>query len=387
MPSDLLSILLWGLAAVWWVAIPLVIREIVALRTLPALELGSSKGVGTPAPRVSIVVTVRDEEARVGGAVRGLAGQVGVDAEILVADDRSSDHTPEILDCLARENRRVRVIRIDALPSGWLGKPHACHVAARHASGEWLLFTDGDAWMRSDVLVRAVRAAERERADLLCLLPGQSHSTLPGRAGLITLFLAFVAIAARTNRDRYRGPVGVGAFNLVRAEAYRAIGGHEPLRLEVIDDAKLGLLLLRAGRRCRVFTAHGELEVDWAGSLRGIIRALEKNLFASVGFSLPLALLATGAMLGLWAASALAPLAGSAAGAAAGAGLAATTVPATMLARRVGWGLLPALLAPVFIPVSAVALAHSTLKTLRQGGVRWRETFYPLDLLRRGRVR
>jgi hypothetical protein len=39
------------------------------------------------------------------------------------------------------------------------------------------------------------------------------------------------------------------------------------------------------------------------------------------------------------------------------------------------------------LPVFLYALLNSTLVTMRQGGIRWRETFYPLEILRAGNVR
>jgi hypothetical protein len=61
-------------------------------------------------------------------------------------------------------------------------------------------------------------------------------------------------------------------------------------------------------------------------------------------------------------------------------------VPAKILARRLEWPWRVALLTPFMIPVFVYALLKSTWLTLRQGGVRWRETFYPLAELRAGNV-
>jgi hypothetical protein len=58
-----------------------------------------------------------------------------------------------------------------------------------------------------------------------------------------------------------------------------------------------------------------------------------------------------------------------------------------VLARRVGWARPAALLVPFMFPAFYYALLNSTLVTLRQGGIRWRDTFYPLATLRAGNVR
>ena len=62
-------------------------------------------------------------------------------------------------------------------------------------------------------------------------------------------------------------------------------------------------------------------------------------------------------------------------------------VPAAILARRLGWSWLVALCAPFMMPVFIWALLNSTFATVRQGGIRWRDTFYSLEMLRAGGVK
>lgn len=337
-------------------------------------------------PRVSIVVTARDEGARIEQTVQRLLRQEAVDLEIRVVDDRSRDDTGAILERLARADPRVHVVRVSELPPRWLGKNHACHVGALNATGEWILFADGDAWMQSDLVARAVAVADEKRADHVCFAPGETGSTLLARAALLHFWLGLIAFGSRANRDRPRGWVGVGAFNLVRASAYREIGGHERLRYEVIDDMKLGLLMRRAGFRSRIFDARRELEVHWAGTARGMARALEKNAFAMFNYRTGRALLAALFLAILYGTSIAAPFTGSPAGLLLGAAFLSSAIPAWILSRRSDWGAWAALLSPFMGVLIFVVLLNSTIVTLRQGGIRWRDTFYPLDELRRGQI-
>ena len=75
------------------------------------------------------------------------------------------------------------------------------------------------------------------------------------------------------------------------------------------------------------------------------------------------------------------------AGAAAGVGVLSFVAPASLIARRLGWGLRGAIGAPFVYPVLCYAVLNSALKTVARGGVSWRDTFYPLKDLREGRVR
>ena len=112
--------------------------------------------------RCSVVIAARDEAARIEATVRHLLAQTGVEMEVIVVDDRSTDGTGEILRRLAAEDGRVRMERVDVLPDGWLGKCHACHRGANAATGEWILFTDADSWLRPDLIARALLVAEHE---------------------------------------------------------------------------------------------------------------------------------------------------------------------------------------------------------------------------------
>src|SRR4051794_37399796 len=73
-------------------------------------------------PRLAVVIAARDEEAMIARAVRSLLDQDYPDLELIVVDDRSSDRTGAILDDLARDESHLRVVHIEALPDGWLGK-------------------------------------------------------------------------------------------------------------------------------------------------------------------------------------------------------------------------------------------------------------------------
>lgn len=335
-----------------------------------------------PAPRVSVIVAARDEEARIATTLQRLLAQTGVDLEVVVVDDRSSDATPDILRAAADTHPALRILRVDDLPPGWLGKCHACDVGARAATGDWLLFVDGDSWLGPDVVARAVTAARHADAAHVTLMASMARASLLGRALVLLLSVGFLQRVAAINADRGWTYVGAGAFNLARRDAYEAIGGHAGLRLEVIEDMHLAAAIRRRGYRSRVFLANQDCVVDWVADLPSFFAVLEKNLFAVVRFDTARAALTTVGSLALWTAAITAPLAFGVASVAAALGLASLALPTTALARRSGLPLLPALLAPLLVPVVSLAMANSAVATLRRGGVRWRGTFHALAELR-----
>jgi glycosyltransferase involved in cell wall biosynthesis len=335
----------------------------------------------------SVVLAARDEESRIETTVRRLLAQVDVQLEVIVVDDRSQDGTREILRRLAKEDARVTVKRVEVLPEGWLGKCHACHVGASVATGDWILFTDADCWLKPDVIARALRVAEREAAEHITLTPGVAPESPGGRAWHLAFLLTMADWISGVNRDRPQRYLGLGAFNLVRVAAYRECGGYETLRLTVLDDVKLGLLLRRAGKRTRAFIGGNDAECHWGATAPAMVKVMEKNYFAALEYRTAMALgLGIGGTL-FWGAALVGPFIGTAAGIVAGTALLSLSLPAAILARRLGWSWSVAALAPFIYPALFYAVLNSAFVTLRQGGVRWRDTFYPLDALRAGTLR
>ncbi len=188
--------LLWTISALW---------HLRRVRRLPRLE-DLSASAATPAIRCSVVIAARDEEARIEQTIRHLLAQRGVELELIVVDDRSTDRTGEILRRLAMEDTRVQVKRVDVLPDGWLGKCHACHVGASAATGDWILFTDADCWLKPDVIARALLVAGRADADHVTLVSGLAAGSV-GLEGSHLMFLISVASwLSGVNRDRPVSP-------------------------------------------------------------------------------------------------------------------------------------------------------------------------------------
>ncbi|MGE0606388.1 MAG: glycosyltransferase family 2 protein [Pirellulales bacterium] len=361
-------------------------RNLLAAPSLPAVGQ-----LPTPAkmPTVSVVIAARDEAARLENTIRGLLAQGNIELQLVVVDDRSSDETPQILGNLARLDERITAVRIDELPAGWLGKCHACAQGAARATGDWLLFTDGDIHMRPDCIGRAIAVAVREQADHVTLWPAVNTIGPLARASILAWgqCLALHCPATQINRDQGTKGVGIGAFNLLKSQSYRALEGHEPLRMEVVDDVKLGLLVRRAGFRQRLYSGLGDIEAEWAQSGFGVIRAVEKNWFAGMNYNLPLTLFVLTLIAAMWLLGLLGPLLHPWAGGFALAGWLSPILPAIWQARQAGWPRRVAILAPLGYAMFVLAGVNSTFKTLRQGGVCWRGTTYPLRELRAGLVK
>lgn len=364
-------------------------------RTLRFLDRLPDEPDGPPPggwPRLSAIVPCRDEAPQVEAALLSLLAQDYPDLEVIAVDDRSGDATGAILDRLAAENPRLAVLHLAALPDGWLGKNHACRVGAARASGDFLLFTDGDVHFGPGALRRAVAYAGHRRLGHLAALPRLLAGGFWERA-FVAAFATLAAFATRPWGLRRKGApgfVGVGAFNLVRRDAYRAVGGHDRLRLEVVDDVKLGLLLRRSGVRQGAVDSAGLVSVRWQAGFLASMRGLMKNAFAALEYRWVSALSLSAALVFLaaapLAAALLAPAAAARAVGMAG-WLLGMAVHGTVARRLAGGSGLEGVVHPACGLALASVFPLSAAAAALRGGIVWRGTRYPLAALRAGCLR
>ena len=336
----------------------------------------------TAMPRVSIVVPARNEERDVEASVRSYLAQDYPDLEVVAVDDRSTDTTPRILERLARQDPRLRVVPGVEPPAGWLGKPHALAEGAGAARGELLLFADADVRYAPDTVSRAVAHAESEGLDFLCLLPRIEMRGFWENVLLPYLYVALFqspAFAANWRRPRWIA-VGGGAGNLVRRGVYERVGGHAALRDSVIDDVRLGFTVKAAGFRFGLVRAEDAVGVRMYRGFREVFDGFTKNAAyiyqgaAGVGF-----FALTAATLGsaLFPPAALAAAVLGAPLAAAEARLAiAGTILALLsrlvLARALGDPLWPAFTHPIMTGIWTGILSRSLFHRFVRRRLTWR---------------
>jgi glycosyltransferase involved in cell wall biosynthesis len=198
-------------------------------------------------PEVTIIVPARNEETCLADCLASLVAQTGVKFEIIVVDDSSTDRTHEI----AEGFPRVQVISAEPLPDGWTGKNNAVITGAKHARGEWLLFTDADTVHLPGSLARAMAEAKREGADLLSYSPEQIAVTW---AEKILMPVVFAELAAKYPLEEIRRQgSGTGAANgqyiLVRRDVYEAVGGHRAVADQILEDVALARRFRAAEKR------------------------------------------------------------------------------------------------------------------------------------------
>jgi chlorobactene glucosyltransferase len=271
----------------------LAVLVLIALSNLWALkrleELAKKQPRLEHGQRVSILVPARDEEKTISQCIKSLLAQDYPDFEVLALDDDSQDQTVELLEGLAAQDSRLRVLHGQGLPPGWLGKHWACYQLAEAASGELLLFTDADTRHHPQALREAVGVLAGEQADFLCAWPRQEVLTWGERLVVPLIYWAFFAFMplALAYRTRITGlTVAIGQYMLIRRAAYQQVGGYAAIRNHAADDlalarrvkaASLHWLALDGGNRvsCRMYTNFGQA-----------FEGVSKNLFPAFDYRL-----------------------------------------------------------------------------------------------------
>lgn len=384
----LFAVLAWGMAALW------LARILPALRMLPGVpDLFRPETLPTaPAaalPSLTVIVPAKDEAAAIEACLRSLLASDYPDLTVIAVDDRSTDGTGAVMDRIAAETSHraaLQVMHITDLPAGWLGKPHAMAQAAANASSQWVLFTDADVLFAPATLRRTMEFAVASAADHCVLYPTLILRHWTERA--LTAFFQSVSVLAGQpwkipDPQAKRAYIGVGAFNLIRRPAYESLGGFAALRMEVLEDMRLGYRVKQAGYAQRVLFGKDCIRIRWAESAAGMLNNLSKNLFSVFRFR-PLMVIA--ASLGCLLVCLVPYAALFVSGTARWAGIAvvlALILINLQYRRQTGISPLYALLLPLAAVAFAATLLRSMALVLRRGGVLWRGTLYPLKELRR----
>jgi len=230
----------------------------------------------TTVPQISIIIPARNEEASLGSCLESVVAQTGVDFEIIVVNDHSTDRTRLI----AASFSGVKVVDAGPLPAGWTGKNNAVATGVREARGQWLLFTDADTVHLPGSLARAVNEAKENAADLLSYSPEQIAASFWEMA---TLPVVFAELARQYPPKKVSNPASKiaaanGQYILIRREAYGAVGGHAAIAGEILDDVALARAVKASGRkiyfryasdavRTRMYRNYRQLREGWTKNL------------------------------------------------------------------------------------------------------------------------
>jgi len=260
----------------------------IGMRKLESLDaVKNSDDLFKNGPQLSIIIAARNEATDIEASIRSQLQQTYKNIEWIVVNDRSTDKTGEIIDQLAKEDKRITPLHIKSLALGWLGKNHALYEGYLKANGDYFLFTDGDIYFEKATVAKALTYFIEKKIDHLTLTPNMNVKQFWTKA-FVTFFLfgfSYFKRPWKANDDNSKVAIGIGAFNLLSRSAYEAIGTHKTIAMRPDDDLMLGVRIKHVGRRQRIVAGQSYLQVEWYPSLKEAIIGLEKNTFAGLFYS------------------------------------------------------------------------------------------------------
>lgn len=373
--------ILFSLGILVWIIF--LLDGLIGLRKIDPLEKEEDLELG---PLLSVVVAARNEEKQIAASILSQLDQTYKNVEWILVNDRSTDTTGAIMEELTKKDPRINVIHIDKLPEGWLGKNNALYKGALKASGKWLLFTDADVKFEKYAFAKALHYFERNDLDHLTAAPNLS-ATRFWLKSFVAFFLFGFSYFKRpwlANHPKSKIGTGIGAFNLVLNDAYKAFGTHEKVKMRPDDDLQLGMKIKKAGFKQKIVTALHLIEVEWYGSLKEALVGLEKNTFAGLHYRISMVIFA---ILGVFITNVL-PFVTIFSG--------NKTVALLSFGNIVLCGVLYVivikkltLFSPLMFlvfPITALLFIYSIIRasllTFKRGGIVWRGTTYRLSELR-----
>lgn len=262
------------------VIVSFVLAAVPAFLFLRNLQLYRVPRRSNTVERVSVLVPARNEECTIGECVRSVLESEGVQFELFVLDDHSDDRTAAIVDGIAQQDRRVKLIAAPPLPFGWCGKQFACAVLAEHAREPLLCFIDADVRLFRDGLARMIAGLRESKVALLSGFPRQITVTpleqlvLPLMHFLLLGFLPLGRM--RRSLDPSFG-AGCGQLFLADRVAYESAGGHERIRDSLHDGLSLPKSFRRSGFRTDVCDATRIGSCRMYRGAREVVSGLLKN--------------------------------------------------------------------------------------------------------------
>ena len=235
--------------------------------------------------KVSVLIPARNEAALIAKAVHSVLRNRGVELEVVVLDDHSTDRTAEIVGELARKDSRVRLVGAPPLPAGWCGKMHACSALSREAAHPYLVFMDADVTLGEDALARMVSFVEETGADLASGFPREETGSLAEALAIPLIhfvLLGFLPIARMRHSGSEAYGAGCGQLFIARRDAYAKAGGHGAIRRSMHDGLTLPRAFRRAGLRTDLFDATPLATCHMYRGLKAVWNGMTKNAIEGI---------------------------------------------------------------------------------------------------------
>ena len=233
------------------------------------------------APLISVCIPARNEERNIRACVEAMLAQDYPDLEAIVLDDRSTDATPSILADIASRDPRLRPISGSDLPEGWAGKPHALYQASNAARGGWLCFVDADTFVTREALSACYAKAIETNADMFTIMTFQITGTFWEKVvmPLVMTALSVGFSPRKVNDPKRKDAIANGQFIMIKRSVYDAIGGHESVKDQIVEDKAISEQVKWNGYRLVVADGYAVARTRMYTSLPEMWEGWTKNIY------------------------------------------------------------------------------------------------------------
>ena len=226
-----------------------VVFEIAVARTgkVKPLNVDDAEGMQT---KLSVVIPARNEEQDIEEALKSVLAQRGVQLQVIVVNDNSTDRTGQIVRRLAETDSRITLVENPPLQNGWLGKPNALHHGVKVATEELILFTDADVLHCPTSFATGIAILQKRELGFLSFTPRIVCESFWENVFIPLHLFPLTAHSARgVNNPNSPDAWAAGAFMLIKREVLQDVGGIEAVKLAILDDSELARVVKRNGHR------------------------------------------------------------------------------------------------------------------------------------------
>lgn len=268
-----MAIILGGILGLWAYFLAFMIKS---FRYAPRLETFERTVARTP--RVSIVLPARNEERYIRRCLDSLLAQDYPNFQIIAINDSSTDKTGEIMQEYSDRDSRIIYVNAPPKPDGWAGKNWACHQGYLRTEGEVLMFTDADTEHATNTMSLAIQHMLSLNLDALTAVPHLvcndfwTKITLPSLA----TFLHTRFSPLRVNDPNVKTGYFFGSFFVITRATYEAVGTHQGVRQELVEDGALGGKVKSAKFKMKMVRGERHIDAIWARDLSSLWHGLRR---------------------------------------------------------------------------------------------------------------
>ena len=196
----------------------------------------------SPQPKVSIIISARNEEKHIKKCIESLLNQDYPNFELILVNDGSTDNTLNIINQVRIKDDRVKVIDIKSKPAEWVGTNWPIFQGYLISNGEILLFSEADTYHMRNTTTLCVQYLIENKLDALNLLP---------RSMAHDFFTKLILPMHSIHRHTFCSPVDandpkkkkvyfLGTYYLIKRDVYKKIGTHASFRDHIDNDFFIG---------------------------------------------------------------------------------------------------------------------------------------------------